>query len=119
MKPWRSIGLLILSLALSYFLAIFFGRFYSSFFPIVGGFFSVSQRVADFLIGLLLAHVFFLTLLFTAYGGMKKYWWIGIGLIPAVAFELYFDLAHIYFPIAIGIAGWLLGMGIARLMPRR
>lgn len=61
------------------------------------------------LMGLPLSYVFFLSLFFTAFGGAKKYWWIGILLIPAAAFEIYFDLSHIYFPILLGIAGWVLG----------
>lgn len=71
------------------------------------------------LIGLPLAYIFFLTLLFTAFGGVKKYWWIGILLIPAAAFELYFDLAHIYFPVALGLLGWGIGFGIAKLTKKR
>ena len=114
MKILRNIGLLALSLFLSYLLAMYFGRFYSSLFPNVGGLLSVSQRVGDFLIGLPLSYTFFLVLLFTAFGDKKKWWWIGIGLIPALAFELYFDFAHIYFPVAIGLVAWLLGLAIAR-----
>jgi hypothetical protein len=33
-------------------------------------------------------------------------------LLPAVLFEVAFDLLHIYFPIAIGLIGWALGRGI-------
>lgn len=69
--------------------------------------------------GLPLAYIFFLTLLFTAFGDTKKYWWIGTLLIPALWFEIYFDLSHIYFPIALGLVGWLIGFGISKLLAHK
>src|SRR3989344_1571833 len=71
----------------------------------------------DALVGFPLAYVFFLSLLFTAFGGAKKYWWLGILLIPAAAFEVYFDLEHIYFPIILGLAGWVLGYLVSKFLP--
>jgi len=67
------------------------------------------------LVGLPLIYIFSLTLLYTAFGGVRKYWWIGILLIPAAAFELYFDLEHIYLPILLGIVGWALGYLVLKL----
>lgn len=72
----------------------------------------------DALVGFPLAYIFLLTLLFTAFGGTKKYWWVGILLIPAVVFEVYFDIAHIYFPILLALAGWLLGFLVRKLSTR-
>src|SRR3989339_453237 len=82
--------------------AVFFGRLYYYLGFSKGG-------------GLFSSYIFFLTLLFTAFGGTKKYWWIGIALIPAVLFEVAFDLQHIYFPVAVGLVGWLLGKGVNML----
>lgn len=111
----KNIFLLALALVLSYFLSPYIGRMYDSIFPSTpGGYIDFSS-----LIGLPLAYIFFLTLLFTAFGGTKKYWWIGIGLIPAVLFEVYFDLQHLYFPIVIGLASWLLGRGLNLLLAKR
>ena len=70
------------------------------------------------LIGIPLSYIFFLTLLFTAFGGAKKYWWIGILLIPAALFEAYFDLPHIYFPAILGIIGWSLGFLLFKIVNR-
>lgn len=61
------------------------------------------------IIGFPLVYIFFLALLFTAFGGTKKYWWIVVLLIPVAAFELYFETEHIYLPIMLGAGGWLLG----------
>ena len=64
------------------------------------------------LLGIPLAYIFSLTLLFTAFGDKRKQWWIGVLLVPAVLFELYFDLVHIYFQIVIGLVAFGLGKGI-------
>ena len=89
----------------SYFLSGLAGLWYEKLFP--------GPTIADVnispLLGLPLSYIFFLFLLFTAFGGNKKYWWLGILLIPAAVFELYFDLEHIYFPILLGLLGWVLG----------
>jgi len=113
MKIIREIIILIVVLISSYFLSGFTGQWYEKLFP---G--PTSIFLGDFtsLIGFPLTYIFFLTLLFTAFGGEKKYWWIGILLIPAVIFEVYFDFSHIYFPVALGLAGWLLGFLLMKLI---
>lgn len=93
-----------------------FGRFYQLFFPQPGSIFVVSQEFIDLFIGLPLSYIFFSPLLFTAFGAGKKYWWLGILLLPAALIELYFDLDHIYFPILIGVVGWVIGFGIGKIL---
>ncbi len=68
-----------------------------------------------------IAYAFFLFLIFTIFGGKGKYWWIGILTLPALAFELYFDLSHIYFPVFLALLGWLIGLGIQKIVlkPKR
>ena len=63
----------------------------------------------------MMAYLFFLFLLFTAFGDSKKYWWSWIAAIPALAFLLYFDLSHIYFHLLFPLAGWIIGIGIQSL----
>ena len=87
---FKNIGLLVLVLGGSYLTASFIGNVYQKLFKDYGSWIDVSS-----LIGLPLGYIFFLTLIFTAFGGAKKYWWISIGLIPAALFEVYFDLSHI------------------------
>lgn len=113
----KKITILALTFALSYFLAEQFGGFYVYFFPQGQGdsLFSIPRVAENGLIGLPLAYIFSLILLFTAFGGAKKYWWIGVLLIPAAIFELYFDLSHIYFPILLAATGWLLGLLIQKI----
>jgi hypothetical protein len=111
---FKNLGLLLVSLVAAYLTASFTGNTYQKLFKDYGSWVDVSS-----LIGLPLAYIFSLTLLFTAFGGAKKYWWIGIGLIPAVLFEVYFDLQHIYFPLAIGLVAWLLGKGLSLLIEKK
>src|SRR3989344_2836621 len=111
----KKIIILFAMLVFSYFSAFFIGDWYDKLFPSPKSIFLGDFR---FITGLPLSYTFFLSLLFTAFCGAKKYWWIGILLIPAVIFEVYFDLTHIYFPILLGLVGWALGWGISKLMPK-
>ncbi len=116
----KNVGIWILVLILTYFLSLYFGNFYIYFFPQTTawgvGDVGISDSTGKELIGLPLCYTFFLFLLFTAFGGTKKYWWIGIAIIPAAIFEIYFDLSHIYFPILLGLAGLALGLGISKIL---
>lgn len=115
MKILRNILLIVVALVAAFILSVFFGATYSYLFKSVGGgLFSMSSSASNQIIGLPIAYIFFVGLLFTAFGGSKKYWWIGILLLPAILFELYFDLIHIYFPIAVGLVGWGLGLGVEK-----
>ena len=96
------------------------GRLYSYLLDLRGGFsgFIVPEFWGSFFDGFFPAYILFLSLLFTAFGGKQKYWWMGILLIPAAVVELYLDASHIYFPIALGVAGWLLGWLVAKFLPK-
>lgn len=100
----KNITILIIVLFISNYFSITATNLYDEFLNSGSSFVNL-----DALVGFPLSYVFFLTLIFTAFGGDKKYWWIGILLIPAAIFEIYFDLEHIYFPITIGLVGWFLG----------
>jgi len=116
MKILRKILLVTIVLSLSYFTAIFFGRIYSYFFPFIQqGFFAVSKESVEVTAGFVFSYIFFLVLFFTIFGDSRKYWWMGILLIPAAFFEVYFDFSRIYFPIALALAGWGLGIGLLKL----
>lgn len=120
MEIIKKIIFLVIVLVLSLLLATQFGIVYIYLFPqkTGGGFFTIPDNAGDYLIGVPLSYIFFLTLLFTAFGGAKRYWWIGILLIPAAAFEVYFDLPHIYFPATLGIIGWSLGFLLSKAANR-
>ncbi len=113
-KLLKNIIIVAGALVVSYFTSPFFGKLYDVIFP------SITGSYIDFtaLIGLPISYIFFLTLLFTVFGGTKKYWWIAIALIPAIIFEAAFDLQHIYFPVAIGLVGWLIGKGLSMLIAK-
>lgn len=120
MKILKNLSFLLGIIILSYSLGGVVGASYAR---LVGstaniGLFGLYGQLAQFIFGVVLTYIFFLTLLFTAFGDAKKYWWIGVLLIPAVSFELYFDLAHIYFPIVLALLGWAIGFGISKLMKR-
>lgn len=105
----------IAALVFSYYSSGFIGNLYEKLFP---GPTSIFLGDFNTIIGFPLAYIFFLTLLFAAFGGSQKYWWMGVLLVPAAAFELYFDLAHIYFPVLLGLAGWLLGFLVLKFSTR-
>ncbi|MDP3935309.1 MAG: hypothetical protein Q8Q46_03790 [Candidatus Giovannonibacteria bacterium] len=109
----KNLAILIVASLISYYFSYYFGQLYNYFIYSGSTFVDLTG-----VIGLPLSYIFFLTLLFTAFGGSKKYWWIGILFIPAVIFEVYFDLAHIYFPIILGLLGWLLGFLVSKFLPK-
>jgi chromate transport protein ChrA len=118
MSVIKKICTFILVLVLSILFANYFGKIYDSSFAVAHGFssFIVSSKTEEFLDGLPLAYVLLTTLLYSIFRNPSKYWWMGILLIPAAAFEVYFDWQHIYIPIALGLIGWLLGIGISKLV---
>jgi|GEM_PF-2367212 hypothetical protein len=121
MHTLKNVGILGLTFVLSILLYYPFYSLYPFLFTSarVGGLFMVWEEIAMITFGAILAYIFFLPLLFTAVGGLKKYRWIGILLIPAAAFEVYFDWSHIYFPIIVGLVGWGVGWGVAKFIASR
>ena len=101
----RKVLVMVVIFVISYLSSSSFGQLYQYLIGSLQGSFVDLRSV----FGLPLAYIFFLTILFTAFGGERKYWWMGVLLIPAAIFEIYFDLSHLYFPVALGLAGWLLG----------
>ena len=110
MRILKNIILVLVVFIISYYTSVYFGDFYQKVFNDPGTWIDVRG-----IVGLPLAYTFFLFLLFTAFGGKGKYWWMGIAVLPALAFEVYFDLPHIYFPIALGIVGWVIGFGVQKI----
>lgn len=117
MKMWKNVLMLLVVLVLAYFCAVLFGQLYDNAFHLPTGFSSFISSSEDykFIDGIGIAYLFFLFLLFTAFGDTKKYYWAGIASIPAAAFLIYFDFSHIYFHILFPLAGWVIGWGIHRL----
>lgn len=113
MKIFKNVLIFIVGFLIALFLSSMAGDYYRKLF---GGGTWVDLGTV---VGFPLAYIFFLTLLFTAFGDRHKHWWIGILLIPALWFELYFDLSHLYVPITLGLVGWLLGFGISKLLPKK
>lgn len=114
MKIIKNLSIVILTLVISYLISPWAGNIYQY----------VSNDSGTWVdlrgvFGLPLAYTFFLPLLFTAFGDNKKYWWLGILLIPALWFEIYFDLSHLYFPLLLGLLGWAIGFGISKLLAKR
>ena len=118
-KKFTSPLLVLLSLVLSYFAGYFPGRVYTFLHPgIGGGSFLVPTNAAAFILGWPLAFVFFISLLFTIFGGPKKKWWIGILSAPVAILWIFGDIVTIYFPIAMGLLGWGLGLGVEKLVAK-
>jgi hypothetical protein len=70
------------------------------------------------IVGLPLAIIFFLSLLYTAFGHGKWKKWLYWSLVVPVLFELIFDLSHIYFPILLGLLGYGLGYGVRLVLKK-
>ncbi len=114
MKILKNIALILVCTLLSYFSAVWFGDVYEKITMDSGSYVDVR-----FFSGFPLSYIFFLPLLFTAFGNKHKYWWIGLLSIPALAFEFYFDLSHIYIPIILALLGWAIGFGISKVLVKK
>lgn len=116
MHVLKNFGLLIIASGLGYYFSPHTGELYIDLF-------NPPPTLADLdfrsLIGLPLSYIFFIALLFTAFGGKPKYWWMAILLIPAAIVELYLEKNYLYFPILLGLAGSFIGLGIGKLLPKR
>ena len=116
MKILKNIGLFALSLLASFASAdYFYIKIYGLFFGTTSGFFGTGG-IGGVLIGLVIAYILFTSLLFTAFGDKKKYWWVGVLLLPVAWFIIKFDLTHWYFYLALAVAGWLVGWLISKLL---
>ena len=111
MKIFKNLSLLILSSIVSYFLVEQFFKLYNYFWPVgnPSGLFAGYAMLGNVMIGFFVAFTFFPPLLFTAFGDKKKYWWVGVLLLPVAWFIIKFDLTHWYFYLALAVAGWLVG----------
>jgi hypothetical protein len=117
MKIIKNLSLLLISFILSYLVSgLFFGKIYEVLYGGSSGLFIIYEGIAKLFFVFVLVFIFSMVLLFTAFGDRKKYWWIGILLIPAALFEIYFDFQHIYIPILLGLIGWGIGFGIRKLV---
>lgn len=116
MKFLKNIFLVVLILIFSYFVTPFLRGVFSNLYGTPSGLFSSYGEVALLSIGFVLVYIFLLFLIFTTFGDKYKYWWIGVLLIPALVFEVYFDIQHIYFPIILGVLGWGIGWGVRKIL---
>ncbi len=116
----KNLILLLVVLVLSTFSSIYVGYEYSKFFPIITGLggFIVPEDIYHIVYGMPLAYLFFSPFIFTAFGDKNKYWWIGLSILPAVGFELYFDFRHFYLPVAIVALGLLIGYAFSTVLSR-
>ena len=117
-KVFYSMLQLAVIFSCSYLFAETFGKFFSLFFSDTIGGEIIGTKNSQFFIGLPLSYIFFLMLLLVGFGNNRKYWLVGVLLLPALWFELKFDLRHIYFPISIGVGAWILALGIRLLLKR-
>jgi len=123
MQILKKIVISFILLVLSIFFSYLTGYFYKLIYVVVygsspSGIFFIYEEAIKLLVIFILLLIFYTSLFFTAFGGSKKYWWIGVLLIPAAIFEIYFDLEHIYIPIAVGLLGWGVGFGISKLIKK-
>lgn len=108
--------LFLVSIFLTAISASVFGKIYDKLYPLPSGFagFIVGSFWSSFLRGVDSAYIFFLTFLFTAYGGNKRYLYLMILLIPAILFQFYFGDVPIYYPIAVFALGLVSGFLLSK-----
>jgi hypothetical protein len=112
----KNATLFIFSVIISYFSAIYFGALYDHFAPQYDSLFGAPKQITNIVVGLPFAYVFFTLLLFEALGFKNKNQWLVVLLLPVTLFWLAADLTHIYLPVILGLLGWVLGVGIHRLI---
>lgn len=91
------------------FLARYFGSVYASYFPESISSSFVPSAIGAWVIGLPLAVIFTLVFLMHAVGGQRVWLWTIVALVPAILFEILFDILHLYIPIILGLIAWGLG----------
>ena len=118
----RNTLFLIIVLVLASLLAGPFGNLYRFVFETYGAAsfssFFASAEDYTFFDGLFPSYVLLLVVAFTAWGAGKraKYWWMGVLLLPALAFVIYFDLSRIWFYILLGLIGWGIGLALQKFI---
>jgi len=117
MKVFKNIMLCVAVAVVTILLSIPFGKLYLLLFPQHGeSLFLSSALLDDLFSGIYWSYIFSLTFLFTAFGGKKKYWWVGILLLPVLWFVVKFDLAHWYFYVGLAVAGLIIGWLLSKLI---
>jgi len=111
----KNIILLTISLFLIYLFTEYSVKLYKFFYPSSG---SGSIGVLDFTqtVVLALEYIFFISLIFTAFGDKIKYWCIGLLSSPIIVLVLYIDWHYVYVPILIGLVGWVLGFIVSKII---
>lgn len=108
----KSFILLIIALLLSYYTAVHVGALYTQLFG-EGGAWIGSEDSWNFIIGLPLSLIFFLTLIPATWVFKKtssSFWLIS----PIILWEIVLDIRHIYIPIALII----LALGLSTLLKK-
>jgi hypothetical protein len=107
--------LLVIVLALSWFLSYFFGKF---------ALWVLNERVGSWMDftaigGLPLSFIFFALLIFEAFGQKGKYWWVGLCALVAtwLVYNFNYGLYWLLY-VVLGILGWLVGLGIQKLIAK-
>src|SRR3989338_4760532 len=111
MKIYKNILIICVAILASFLFAKSVGEIYADMFNDHG--FGVA---AAGLAGIPIVYILLITLLFSAFGEAKKYWWMVISLIPAAFVVFYLDWYHWYFWLAVVLIGWLVGFGVSKLM---
>ncbi len=113
----KKIGLLFIVIALALLFAYPFGALYYRIFNPPTGFssFIASSSWYKFTDGLTFSYVFFLTLIFVAFGKEKKYVWLGVLFTLAILIELLLNLVlSLIICLILGLLGWGLGLGVEK-----
>ena len=114
MKILKNFLIIFVVIFLGYLLSQPVGEIYANMFNAHGSWVNAAA-----IAGFPMIYIFLITLSFVAFGDRKKYWWLGISLIPAAFVVFYLDWYHWYFWIMTGLIGWLVGFGIQKFLSRK
>lgn len=112
MKNVKNLGLIVVSVFISFLTSLTFlpVKLYEYFFPPVGeNIFLGYQALAELIGGFIIAYALFLPLLFMSFNSVRKYWWMGVLLLPVVYFA-YMDSSRFWFYLLVVLIGWGIGL---------
>lgn len=118
MNIFKIIIIFFVSVLLAFFLSSQFANMYQYLYNTAQSSFGAELAVSEFILGFLVAYVFFLPLLLI---GVVKHRANIIAIvlsIPVIIFLIAVDFSKIYFYIAVEVLGFLIGFGLRKLFIR-
>lgn len=113
----KNIWGLVLAVILSKITAPYFGGFYNKFYPQSGDWiYSVADAIS--FAGFLIAYIFFIFFVFEIINSANKKKWFFGSLLPVFVFYLIGGINFLYFPVLVGLVGFVLAFIIRKIVAK-